>query len=150
MLFIFICTTINSDIHYHNLIMMLMHKDRRQIARYPVELDIDLVLENGTILPVKTLNMAHNGLQFRCDGYTANEIEPRGIQSHPLDHLKIKVIATFPDEKQKKFYASCKVTAARRLSQEEYLLALEFIDFEKDSAKVLQNYLDGLPVKESG
>jgi len=67
-----------------------MHNERRQVKRYSIELDIDLILEDGTILSVKTLNLCQHGLQFKCDGQTVNEIEPRGIQSHPLDHLKTK------------------------------------------------------------
>ncbi|MCW8924180.1 MAG: PilZ domain-containing protein [Gammaproteobacteria bacterium] len=123
-----------------------MHKERRQVTRYDIELDIDLVLESSAILPVKTLDISQQGLQFACDGLAANEIEPRGIQCHPLDHLKVKVIANLPvGEKKKKFYASCKVIAARRLSQEEYLIGLEFFDFEKNSEKVLSDYISQLP-----
>ncbi len=122
-----------------------MIPERRQVKRYSIELDVDLILENGTILPVKTLNLCQHGLQFRCDGLTVNEIEPRGIQSHPLDHLKMKVVARLPvDDKNKKFYASCKVITARRLSQEEYLLSLEFFDYEKNSEKIMRDYINKL------
>ncbi|MFC1588754.1 PilZ domain-containing protein [Pseudomonadota bacterium] len=127
-----------------------MHNERRQTARFPVELDIDIVLEDGSILPVKTLNISHNGMQFRCDGYTANEIEPRGIHNHSLDHLKMKAIAQLPVDGKKKLYASCHIISARRLSQEEYLLGLEFYDFEKNSDKALQDYIDILSSGISG
>ena len=122
-----------------------MISERRQVKRYKIELDIDLVLEHGAILPVKTLNLCQHGLQFRCDGLTVNEIEPRGIQSHPLDHLKMKVVARLSvDNKDKKFYASCKVITARRLSQEEYMLSLEFFDYENNSEKIMHDYINKL------
>jgi c-di-GMP-binding flagellar brake protein YcgR len=35
------------------------------------------------------------------------------------------------------------VIIARRLSQEEYLLGLEFVDFEKSSEKALKRYISG-------
>lgn len=131
--------------------MKPMHNERRQTLRYPVKLDIDLVLEDGTILTVQTINISHNGLQFSCDSIIANEIEPRGIHSHSTDHLKMKVVATFPmGDENKKFYASCQVIAARRLSQENFLLGLEFYDFEKSSDKVLKNYIDLLSTGKSG
>lgn len=130
--------------------MIAMLNERRKVPRYMTRLDIDIVLANGTILPVQTYDISLNGLQFKCDSLIANDIEPRGLQSHSLDRLKVKVIARFPTDEKDKFYASCKVIAARRLSQDEYLLSLEFNDFEKNSAKVLQKYVEKLALEELG
>ena len=113
-------------------------------------LDIDLVLEDGTILPIRAQDISLKGLQFKCDSFIANEIEPRGLQSHSLDRIKLKIVTRFPTDEKQKFYASCKVIAARRLSQEEYLLGLEFFDFEKNSDKILQNYIQKLALDELG
>jgi len=115
--------------------------DRRQSFRHPVKLQIDLVLGDGSILPVEASGISANGLQFRCDDWLANEIEPRGIQNHPLDRIRIKVVADLPISGENKLYARCKVVVARRLSQEEYILGLEFVDFEKSSEKVLQRFI---------
>ena len=130
--------------------MIPMHKERRQVKRYNIELDIDIVLEDGTILPVLTHDISLNGIQFICDSQIANEIEPRGLQSHSLDRIRVKVITRFPTDETEKFYASCQVITARRLSQEEYLLGLEFTDFEKSSGKNLQNYIKKLALEELG
>ena len=127
-----------------------MLNDRRKVARYMTQLDIDIILEDGTILPVQTHDISLDGLQFKCDSVIANEIEPRGLQSHSLDHLKIKVIARLPTSETEKFYASCKVIIARRLSQDEYLINLEFTAFEKNGSKVLQDYIKKLALNESG
>ncbi len=115
--------------------------DRRQSFRHPVKLQIDLVLGDGSILPVEASGISAKGLQFRCDDWLANEIEPRGIQNHPLDRIRIKVVADLPISGENKLYARCKVIVARRLSQEEYILGLEFVDFEKSSEKVLQRFI---------
>jgi hypothetical protein len=42
------------------------------------------------------------------------------------------------------------VIAARRLSQHEYLLGLEFLDFENNSGNILKRYIKEhcLPAKE--
>ena len=37
-------------------------------------------------------NISSTGLQFRCDGWVADEIEPRGIHNHPLDQITVKVV----------------------------------------------------------
>jgi len=130
--------------------IMPMSIERRKVVRYMTMIDIDLVLENDSILSVQTHDISLNGIQFKCDSFIANEIEPRGLQSYSLDRIKVKVITRFPTEDKQKFYASCKVITARRLSQEEYLLGLEFVDFEKNSEKILQNYIQKLALDELG
>lgn len=117
--------------------------DRRQSSRHRVKLQVDLVLGDGSILPVEASNISAKGIQFRCDNWLANEIEPRGIQNHPLDRIQIKLVADLPISGENRLYAGCKVIVARRLSQEEYVLGLEFTSFEKSSEKVLQRFLSG-------
>lgn len=122
--------------------------ERRHGYRFPVQLQVDLVLANGSILPVETCNISDNGLQFRCDSWLADEIEPRGIQNHPLDQILIKVVANLPVDGDSKLYAKSRIVVARRLSQDEYELGLEFISFEIDSGKVLERYVATLEVEE--
>ncbi len=121
-----------------------MQKERRQTLRYPAELEIDVILPDGSLLSIKTLDISVNGLQFKCDIEIANEIEPRGLQNHPMDRQRFKIAAQLPIEKKPKLYASCTVIAARRLSQEQYLLAIEFVDFENSSEKALLDYIKQL------
>lgn len=129
--------------------MLSMLNERRQVPRYSVKLDIDIILDDGRILPTETLNICEHGIRFLCDSDIANEIEPRGIHNHPLDHLTLKVVSTLPVEDEKKLYAICQVVSARRMSQDEYLIGLEFSDFEKNSEKVLQRYIEKLALDET-
>lgn len=116
--------------------------ERRQSFRYPVKLQVDLVLDDDAILPVEACDISNVGIQFRCDSWLADEIEPRGIQNYPLDRIQIKVVSDLPISGENRLYAKCKVVVARRLSQEEYLLGLEFTTFEKSSEKVLERYIN--------
>lgn len=116
-------------------------KERRQAFRYDSLLDIDIILENGTVLPAVTCNFSQQGLQFKCDSWLVDEIEPRGLHLHLQDQIHIKVVTTLPVNGGGKLYSRCKIVTARRLSQDEYMLGLEFTGFEKDSEKVLQSYL---------
>ena len=115
--------------------------ERRKSLRYPVKLQVDLVLTDGSILPIEANNISAKGMQFRCDSWLADEIEPRGIQNHPLDRIQLKAVTSLPISGENKLYARCKVIVARRLSQEEYILGLEFVDFEKSSEKVLERFI---------
>jgi hypothetical protein len=117
--------------------------ERRRTQRYVVELPVDIVLQDGSVLPVIACNMSRKGLQFRCDSWVADEIEPRGIQNHPLDAICVKAVTDFPDmDKYKsRLYARCRIVVARRLSQEEYLVGLEFVDFENGSERLLERFM---------
>lgn len=121
-----------------------MQKERRQTLRYPAELEIDVILPDGSLLSVTTLDISVNSLQFTCDIEIANKIEPRGLQNYSMERQQFKIVAPLPIEKKPKLYVSCAVTAARRLSQEQYILSIEFMDFENGSEKVLLEYIKQL------
>jgi len=117
--------------------------ERRQSPRYDIELDIDIVLADGTILSVNTRNISSCGVQILCDSWVTNELEPRGIQNHAISHLRLKVITELPIGKEsKKLYANCRIMSVQRMSQDEYMLNLAFIDFENNTENTLNEFLD--------
>ena len=117
--------------------------ERRSTHRFKVKLPVELILEDGRVLSVESTDISNRGLQFRCDSWVADEIEPRGIQNHPLDQIKLKAVTDFPgmDKYNSRLYARCRVVVARRLSQDEYILGIEFIDFENGSDRLLQRFM---------
>ena len=117
--------------------------ERRSSHRFKVKLPVELILEDGTVLPVESIDVSVKGLQFRCDSWVADEIEPRGIQNHPLDQIRLKAVTEFPgmDKYSSKLYARCRVVVARRLSQDEYLVGIEFTDFENGSDRLLERFI---------
>ena len=122
--------------------------ERRQSSRYEIDLPVDLVLSNGTMLTVNARNISNNGVQIACDAWIADEIEPRGLQSHSINHLRFKIAADLKvDDMTQKFYANCRIMAVHRVSQEEYLLSIKFLDFENGTLSVLNKYLEqNMPV----
>jgi hypothetical protein len=117
--------------------------ERRSTHRYKVKLPVELILEDGTVLPVESTDISNRGLQFRCDSWVADEIEPRGIQNHPLDQIRLKAVTDFPgmDKYNSRLYARCRIIVARRLSQDEYILGIEFVDFENGSDRLLEKFI---------
>ena len=117
--------------------------ERRSTHRYKVKLPVELILEDGTVLPVESIDISNTGLQFSCDSWVADEIEPRGIQIHPLDQIRLKAVIDFPgmDKYNSKLYARCRIIVARRLSQDEYILGLQFKDFENGSERLLEKFI---------
>ena len=106
--------------------------ERRTAHRYKVKLPVELILEDGTVIPVEASDISSRGL-----------IEPRGIQNHPLDQIRLKAVTDFPgmDNYNCRLYARCRVVVARRLSQDEYLLGIEFTGFENGSERLLEKFI---------
>jgi len=124
--------------------------ERRQSPRYEIELSVDLVLENGSILTVSTRNISSCGLQIICDAWVTDEIEPRGIQSHAISHLRLKAITELPiGDETEKLYSNCRLMSVQRMSQDEYMLNLAFIDFENGSEQALDKFLDQYTQKKT-
>jgi len=124
--------------------------DRRKTPRYEIELSVDLVLENGSILTVTSRNISSCGLQIICDAWVTEEIEPRGIQSHSISHIRMKAMTDLPigDETQK-LYSNSRIMSVQRMSQDEYMLNLAFVDFENGSEQVLDKFLDQYEQKKT-
>ena len=124
--------------------------DRRQTPRYVMKLSVDMVLENGSILKVTTRNISSCGLQIICNTWVTDEIEPRGIQNYTLSHRRIKTVTKLPiGHATKKLYANCRMMSVQRMSQDEYMLNLAFIDFENDSEQILDKFLDQYEQKKT-
>ena len=117
--------------------------ERRQSPRYEMALTIDMVLVDGSILSVNTKNISSCGIQILCDSWVTDEIEPRGIQNHAISHLRLKVVTELPiGNLSKKLYANCRIMSVQRISQDEYMLNLAFIDFENGTESALNEFLD--------
>lgn len=117
--------------------------DRRQTPRYEIQLQVDMVLDNGNILSVTSRNISSSGLQIICDPWVTDEIEPRGIQSHAISHIRFKAVTELPlEDGPKKLYANCRMMSVQRMSQDEYMLSLAFIDFENGTEEILNKFLD--------
>ena len=117
--------------------------ERRTAHRFRVKLPVELILEDGSVIPVEATDISSRGLQFSCDSWIADEIDPRGIQNHPPDQIRLKAVTVFPgmDKYNCRLYARCRVVTARRLSQDEYLLGIEFTDFENGSERLLEKFI---------
>lgn len=124
--------------------------ERRQSPRYDIALSVDLVLESGNILTVDSRNISSSGLQVICDCWVTDELEPRGIQSHSVSHIRFKAITELPvGGEDKKLYSRCRIMSVQRLSQDEYMMNLAFIDFENGSEKVLDDFIDQYEQKKT-
>ena len=124
--------------------------DRRQTPRYEIDLPVEIVLENGDIVTVTTRNISSCGLQIICDSWVTEKIDPRGIQSRAIGHISMKTVTELPiGDEIIKLYANCRMMSFQRMSQDEYMINLAFIDFENGSEKILDRFLDQYEQKKT-
>ncbi len=124
--------------------------ERRQSPRYEIELSVDMVLDNGSIVTASTRNISSSGMQIICDTWVTEEIEPRGIQNHAISHIRLKAITDLPiGDEHLKLYANSRLMSVQRMSQDEYMLNLAFIDFENGSEQNLDKFLDQFQQKKT-
>ena len=116
--------------------------ERRQSPRYELEMPADIVLQDGEALTVSTRNISNSGLQIICDAWVTDAIEPRGIQSHATSQLRFKLIMELPiADDAEKFYVNCRLISVQRLSQDEYMLNIAFINFENNTESTLNKFI---------
>ena len=117
--------------------------DRRQTPRYEIDLPVEIVLDNGDIVTITTRNISSCGLQIICDSWVTEKIDPHGIQSQTVGHICMKTVTELPiGDETIKLYANCRMMSFQRMSQNEYMLNLAFIDFENGSEQILDKFLD--------
>ncbi|MCP4074741.1 MAG: PilZ domain-containing protein [Gammaproteobacteria bacterium] len=124
-----------------------IHNEQRLSFRHQVDIPVELLLSNGTALKVNACNLSINGILVSCDEWASNQIESRGIHNHPFDHIRINIVAELHN--QNKLFANSRIIIARRMSQDNYLIGLEFIDFQNDSDASLQTYINSLEKKDT-
>ena len=104
--------------------------------RYPLNTSIELELEDGTKLLVSTSNISNSGLQFSCDSWVARKIEPKGIHLHSLDHINLKI-----HSEEHKLSVHAEMRYSRRLSQDEFMIGVNFTDLDKSSEDILSKLI---------
>ena len=119
--------------------------ERRVAPRYEDRIQVDLVLPDDIVLPVEICGISCKGLQLTCDGWLADEIEPQGIQQLAMNRKELKISANLPfDTVSKNIIIHSNVVAVRRLSQDKFLIGLEYSKIEDDGEEILDEYLEQL------
>lgn len=119
--------------------------ERRVAPRYEDRIQVDLLLPDGVVLPVEICSISIRGLQLTCDSWLADEIEPQGIQRLALSRKKLTINANLPfDDTSKNIVIHSYVVAVRRLSQDNFLIGLEYENIEGNGVEILEEYIEQL------
>lgn len=119
--------------------------ERRSAPRYEDKIQVDLLLAEDNILPIEICSISIRGMQLTCDGWLADEIEPQGIQKLAMSRKKLTISANLPfNGSSRNIIIHSYVIAVRRLSQDHFLIGLEFDEIEDDGKTVLEEYIEQL------
>lgn len=124
--------------------------ERRVAPRYEDRIQVDLILSDDAALPVEICGISIKGIQFTCESWLADEIEPQGIQKLALSRKKLTIKARLPfDENSKNIVIHSFVSAVRRISEDKFLIGLEYESIEGNGLDVLEEYIAQLDLDNS-
>ena len=122
--------------------------ERRVATRFEDKIQVDIVLPNDCVIPVEICGISNKGLQFTCEGWLADEIEPQGIQKLATSHKPLIINANLPfDNISKNVVIHTYVIAVRRLAQDKFLIGLDFENIADDGAEILEEYIQQLSME---
>lgn len=89
--------------------------------------------------------VSRDGLTLSCDANTLSTLMPNKANVSPKDPICFSVTFKIPQ----KIEAKCRVIFARRLSKNEFVIELKFIELAESSIAYLDNFIDTLLKREA-
>ena len=117
--------------------------DKREYPRVNVKLPLEIVRSGGEVLPAVVLNISRAGMQVGCDWATMIRIVPQTHRVAAAEDLElpVRVTLSFQAEPQATLHALCRVVSARRVSQDQYHVGLQYVSIEADGDAILERYI---------
>ncbi len=115
---------------------------RAQFPRINLEQPVALVHTNATVATAIISNISPGGMQVCCDRYTADSLH---ASSEPLGKRKAVCIDAhflLPSPTgTRKIDVECRLAHVAEISEREYALGLEFIEFQHGGREELEAFL---------
>lgn len=117
--------------------------DKREYPRVKVKLPLEIIRSGGEVLPARVLNISRAGMQVACDWATMIRIVPQTHRVAAAEDLELPVRAmlSFRSKSQATLHALCRVVCARRVSQDQYHVGLQYVSIEGDGETILEHYI---------
>ncbi|PCH60931.1 MAG: hypothetical protein COC05_02735 [Gammaproteobacteria bacterium] len=115
--------------------------ERRFSPRIEVELPVDVLLADGQVFTMRSIDLSYMGVSFNCDFLTMQQIFPKGHWSGLKDRVNFTLSIKVSDD----FVLDCNslVTRFLRLSEKEYHVGVQFIDLDDELRHSLIHYING-------
>lgn len=116
-----------------------MRKYERKHPRLACQLSVQLETETGTKLKARSENISIGGIGIVCDQITAKILMPMGYRLLPDMPLIVQMGICL--DTSEKAHVRCRVVNAQRLSQDAFMLNVQFLSFEKSSQEALERFV---------
>ena len=117
---------------------------KRDHPRVGVEVPVELRLADAGTIHVMSVNVSRAGLQVACDKITVASLFPQGKPTLPHTPPDVDVVLRLPgvDGGSDGIAARCHAVFARRVSENEYRVGLQFVHIAGREFERLELYID--------
>lgn len=114
--------------------------ERRFSPRVEVSLSVDVLLTDGQVFTVPSINLSYTGVSFNCNYWTVQQIFPEGHWSGPKDQVNFTLSIKMGDG----LTLDCDsvVTRFLRLSENEFHVGVQFLDLDDEMQRALIHYVN--------
>ncbi len=118
--------------------------ERRQYPRIEISLPATVKTAGGETIQTKAVNIAHGGVELACDNPTALKLVPalhlaNPSQTPPVD---ISMPLTMADGEEPSLNCRGAIVSLRRLSQDDYRIAVQFQELAEEIQRHLYAFLE--------
>lgn len=116
--------------------------ERRFSPRVEVSLEVDVLLTDGEVFTIPSIDLSYMGISFNCNYWTLQQIFPDGNWSSPKDKVNFTLSIKMNDA----FTLDCEsvVTRFLRLSENEYHIGVQFLDLDDETQHALIHFVNGV------
>ena len=114
--------------------------ERRLSPRIEVNLPVDVLMDNGEVLSIPSIDISYMGVSFNCDYWTVQQLFPEGHWSGPKDRVTFNLSVPLSDE----FMVACDALVTRflRLSENEYHIGVQFLNLDDETQHSLIHHVN--------
>lgn len=115
--------------------------ERRLSPRVEISLPVDVLMANGQVLSISSIDISYLGMSFNCDYWTVQQLFPEGHWSGPKDRVTLGLRIALKED----FLLACQALVTRflRLSENEYHIGVQFQELDDETQHSLINYVNG-------
>ena len=126
--------------------------EKKYYGRVSKQLSAIIENEDGLRLQVVAVDTAGNGVSILCNIYQREAITPEGRIIRNGKPVELSIALDLPDEdgRTSSIVARCHVAYSRRISNEQCMIGMRYVDFEHSNHERLLRFISETRVHNDG
>ncbi len=117
-----------------------MQMERRQSPRVEVSVPVEILLSDGELLSIPSIDISYTGVSFNCNYWTVKRLFPEAHWSGPKDQVTFDLSVELSDDLL--LASESVVTRFLRLSENEYHIGVQFLNIDDETQRSLVSYVN--------